>query len=75
MELTSPIVRGVDMAMQTISNKLSRGMELNTSEQLIPITVGAHNANYAFGADMAHFTLSSKPLPEIAVGALADYMS
>ncbi len=75
MSLTSPTVTGVDMVMQNLGNKLSRGMELTSGEQLIPITVGAHNANYAFGPDMRHFTLSSRPLPEIAQGALADYMS
>jgi len=71
--LLSRVVTGTDMVMQNLNNKLSRGLTLNTGESLIPITVGAHMANYAFGADMAHFTVSKPDLPEIAKGALANY--
>ena len=71
--LLSPVVTGTDMVMQNLSNKLSRGLTLNTGESLIPITVGAHAANYAFGSDMAHFTVTRPDMPEIAKGALANY--
>ena len=74
MGLVSPTVRGVDMVMHNLGNKLSRGVSLTSGEQLIPITVGAHSAMYAYGSDMAHFRLSEKAMPEIALGALANYM-
>lgn len=75
MGLTTPNVSGTDMVMLNLNQKLSRGLTLNSSEALIPIGVGAHNANYAFGPDMAHFTVSQPDLPEIAKGALASYRS
>ncbi|MBQ9405969.1 MAG: hypothetical protein IJU37_04410 [Desulfovibrio sp.] len=71
--LISPTVTGTDMVMLNLNNKLDRGVTLNSAERLIPITVGAHDANYAFGPDMAHFTVSTPELPEIAKGALANY--
>ncbi len=73
--LLSPVVTGTDMVMRNLNNKLSRGLTLNTGEALIPITVGAHMANYAFGPDMAHFTVSKPDIPEMAKGALANYSS
>ena len=72
--LLSEVVTGTDMVMRSLGNKLSRGLTLNSGETLIPITVGAHAANYAYGPDMAHFTVSKPDLPEIAKGALANYM-
>ena len=73
--LLSPVVTGTDMVMRNLNNKLSRGLTLNSSEALIPITVGAHMANYAFGTDMAHFTVAKPGIPEIVKGALAYYNS
>ncbi|MBO4301322.1 MAG: hypothetical protein J5861_06945 [Desulfovibrio sp.] len=75
MGLISPTVTGTDMVMINLNNKIGRGMTLNSCETLIPITVGAHAANYAFGPDMAHFTVPTPDLPEIAKGALANYSS
>ncbi len=75
MSLSSPTVSGTDMVMLNLNNKISRGLTLNSGETLIPITVGAHAANYAFGPDMAHFTVAAPDLPEIAKGALANYSS
>ena len=75
MGLSAPAVTGTDLAMMDIANKAARGMQLNTSDQLIPTTVGAHNANYAFGPDPAHFTISKPDMQEIAKGALANYSS
>lgn len=49
----SKVVTGTDMVMRSLGNKLSRGLTLNSGETLIPITVGAHAANYAYGPDMA----------------------
>lgn len=73
MKISTPTVTGADMAMMNIVNKAGRGMELNTTDYLIPTTVGAHNANYAYGSDPAHFTVTKPDMPEMAKGALADY--
>lgn len=73
MQLSAPTVKGVDLAMMDIANKASRGMELNTADQLIPTTVGAHKANYAYGQPPENFTLSKPEMPEMAKGALANY--
>ncbi|MBE6440833.1 MAG: hypothetical protein E7022_00655 [Desulfovibrio desulfuricans] len=75
MSLSTPKVTGTDLAMMDIANKAGRGMQLNTADQLIPTTVGAHKANYAFGNDPAHFTVSKPDMPEMAKGALANYSS
>ena len=70
-QLSNQPVRGEDLAMGAIQNKLSRGADLTMAETLIPVSVAAEKDLTAHGS-VRTFSAQRPEMPEIVKGALAD---
>ncbi len=73
--ITVKPLRGSEIAMHNLGNKLARGQELNTNEFFQAVSLASQNIREKFGPVPANMEVNPPDLPESTKGVLANYAS
>ncbi len=73
--LISKTIKGSDLVLRNLGNKVAEGQELSNPERVMAISNAAKESAGKFGPTVEEFQVGSSPLPEETRGVLADFAS